>query len=58
MYLHLKYKFDIHHLTKNHQPPVVFLDDIPHNIQSVSKDAPDVHRIHFIAEPLLRPLLS
>lgn len=46
----------IKHLSKNQTAPVVFLDDISHNIQSVSKYAPHVHCIHFIAEAILRPL--
>ncbi len=46
----------INHLSKNHKAPVVFLDDISHNIHSVSKYAPHVHCIHFIAEAILRPL--
>jgi hypothetical protein len=48
----------IQYLTKDHQAPVVFLDDIPHNLQSVKAEAPHVHRIHFVAEPILRPLLE
>jgi hypothetical protein len=38
--------------------PVFFLDDIPHNINSVAEDAPDVHCIHFIADPRLQKLIG
>lgn len=38
--------------------PVFFLDDIPHNIDSVAKHAPDVHRIHFVADPRLAKLIG
>ncbi|MCH1568398.1 MAG: hypothetical protein L7U47_03210 [Alphaproteobacteria bacterium] len=38
--------------------PVFFLDDIPHNINSVAEDAPEVHCIHFIADPRLQKLID
>ncbi len=38
--------------------PVFFLDDIPHNINSVAEDAPHVHCIHFIADPRLQKLIG
>lgn len=38
--------------------PVFFLDDIPHNINSVAEDAPDVFCIHFIADPRLQKLID
>lgn len=38
--------------------PVLFLDDIPHNITSVAEEASDVHRIHFVADPRLAKLLK
>jgi hypothetical protein len=40
------------------QAPVFFLDDIPHNINSVAEHAPAVHRIHFIADPRLARLIG
>ena len=37
--------------------PVFFLDDIPHHIDSVAEHAPNVYRIHFVADPRLgRPI--
>ncbi|CAI8399070.1 MAG: Uncharacterised protein [Rhodobiaceae bacterium UBA7378] len=38
--------------------PVFFLDDIPHNVDSVAEHAPDVRRIHFIADPRLAKLIG
>lgn len=38
--------------------PVFFLDDIPHNIDSVAEHAPDVHCIHFVADPRLAKLID
>ncbi len=38
--------------------PVFFLDDIPHNVNSVAEDAPDVHCIHFIADTRLQKLID
>lgn len=40
------------------QAPVFFLDDIPHNIDSVGKHTPDTKRIHFIADPRLAKLIG
>lgn len=38
--------------------PVFFLDDIPHNIDSVAKAHSDCHLIHFIADERLAQLLG
>lgn len=38
--------------------PVFFLDDIPHNINSVAEHAPDVTAIHFIADARLGKLIG
>lgn len=38
--------------------PVVFVDDLPPHHRSVAQHAPAVHRLHMVAEPLLRPLLG
>lgn len=35
----------------------VFVDDLPHHHSSVKKSAPEVHRVHMIAEPRLRGLI-
>lgn len=37
--------------------PTVFLDDIPHHHTSVAQNAPNVHRIHFVADRRLARLL-
>ena len=37
--------------------PVIFLDDLPPNLNSVEKHAPQVHRIHFIADNRLAALM-
>lgn len=37
--------------------PVVFLDDIPHNLASVNRHLGDAHLIHFVADPRLRALV-
>jgi len=43
-------------LAKMTTGPVVFLDDIPHHHTSISEKAPDVHRIHFVADERLAKL--
>ncbi len=40
-----------------HQQPIIFLDDLPPNLQSVAEHAPHVTRIHMIADPRLRRLI-
>ena len=37
--------------------PVFFLDDIPHNLQSVHDAVDGVHLVHFVADPRLRKLV-
>ena len=37
--------------------PVVFIDDLPPNINSVAAETPHVHRLHFVADPRLAKLL-
>ncbi len=37
--------------------PVLFMDDIPHNIDSVVEHAPATQAIHFVADERLRPLI-
>lgn len=48
----------VREIVARHAAPVVFLDDLPQNIASVATHAAHVHRIHFIADPRLRPLLD
>ena len=38
--------------------PTFFLDDIPHHITSVAETAPDVRRIHFVADERLARLIQ
>lgn len=43
-------------LVAEHGNPVtVFIDDLPHHHQSVAEIAPQVHRLHMVAEPALAP---
>lgn len=37
------------------RPSAVFVDDLPIHHASVAKHAPEVHRLHMVAEPLLAP---
>lgn len=48
----------VRRLAKRVQAPVVFLDDIPHNIASVAKAHAPATLIHFIADPRLAKLLG
>ena len=36
-------------------PVTVFVDDLPHHHASVAEEAPQVHRLHMVAEPALAP---
>ena len=38
-------------VTKRHPPRAAFVDDLPQHHESVAKHAPDVWRLHMIAEP-------
>lgn len=46
------------HLATKTRAPIFFLDDIPHNIDSARDHSPDIHRIHFIADPRLAELVA
>ncbi len=46
------------YLARRHAAAMVFIDDIPHNIKSVSEDAPKVTCLHFIGDPRLAKLLG
>lgn len=48
----------VREIAARHAGPVVFLDDLPQNIASVATHAAQVHRIHFVADQRLRPLLD
>ncbi len=45
-------------ITNYHEAPVFFIDDLPENISSVAEHAPDVHRIHFVADARLAGLVE
>lgn len=45
-------------LIEGHAAPAVFLDDIPYHHDSAAAEAQSVHRIHFVADPRLAPLLK
>lgn len=38
--------------------PAIFIDDIPHNHASVARLAPEVHRLHYVADTRLAALLG
>ena len=38
--------------------PVVFIDDLPPQHQSVAAHAPDIHRVHFVADPRLAKMIA
>ncbi|MBE8191503.1 MAG: hypothetical protein HAW65_04770 [Alphaproteobacteria bacterium] len=46
------------HIARQIKKPVFFLDDIPHNIDSVAEHSPDTHRIHFVADTRLAARVS
>lgn len=48
----------VREIIARHKAPVIFIDDLPQNIASVATHAAHVHRIHFVADPRLRPLLD
>ncbi|GLQ07675.1 hypothetical protein [Sneathiella chinensis] len=48
----------VKHMTDHVTRPAFFIDDIPHNHQSVSKHAAPVNRLHYIADPRLSALLG
>ena len=48
----------VRHMADRVQAPVWFLDDIPHNHTSVAQAAPDVQRVHFVADPRLARLIG
>lgn len=43
----------LRHLAARAGRPVLFIDDIPHNLASVAEHAPDVLRVQYIADPRL-----
>lgn len=45
-------------IARDHQAPVVFLDDLPGHHSSVARHARHVHRIHFVADHRLAKLIS
>ncbi len=48
----------VKHLTDNIDHPAFFIDDIPHNHESVAKHADHVTRLHYIADERLAKLLG
>ncbi|WP_417452038.1 hypothetical protein [Kordiimonas sp.] len=41
-----------------HGAPVVFIDDLPPQHKSVARHAPDIHRVHFVADPRLAAMIE
>jgi hypothetical protein len=48
----------VRRLAERVEAPVIFLDDIPHNLSSVAKAHAPAHLIHFIADARLAKLLG
>ncbi len=48
----------VRRLAERVEAPVIFLDDIPHNLSSVAKAHASTRLIHFIADPRLAKLLG
>lgn len=48
----------VRHMADIVKAPVFFLDDIPHNHTSVAQAAPEVQRVHFVADPRLARLIG
>lgn len=46
------------HIAEHWTAQIAFIDDLPPNHDSVASDAPDVHRIHFVADPRLSKLIE
>lgn len=44
-------------LVASRRGPVLFVDDLPPHHSSVAQTAPQVHRLHFVADPRLRTLI-
>jgi hypothetical protein len=44
-------------LAQDRQHPVAFVDDLPHHHKAVAEAAPQVHRLHLIADVRLRSLI-
>jgi hypothetical protein len=44
-------------LLADRRHPVAFVDDLPHQHQSVAQLAQSVHRLHMVADPVLRNLI-
>jgi hypothetical protein len=47
----------VRHLHELAAAPAIFIDDIPHNHSSVREHAPEVQRLHFVADPRLARLI-
>ncbi|MDF1722016.1 MAG: hypothetical protein P1U65_15200 [Minwuia sp.] len=48
----------VHLLQERAGAEAIFIDDIPHNHSSVAKSAGHVHRLHFVADPRLAPMIA
>ena len=46
------------HIAARHEAPIVFVDDLPPQHKSVATHAPDVHRVHFVADPRLAAMIG
>lgn len=46
------------YIAEHHNAPIVFVDDLPPQHKSVARHAPDIHRIHFVADPRLAAMID
>jgi hypothetical protein len=45
-------------IAARHAAPIVFVDDLPPQHTSVARHAPDIHRVHFVADPRLAAMID
>ena len=45
-------------IAARHTAPIIFVDDLPPQHKSVAQHAPDIHRVHFVADPRLAALIG
>lgn len=48
----------LRHVADHWNEKIAFIDDLPPNHDSVAKEAPDVHRIHYVADERLAKLIK
>lgn len=48
----------LRYIAQSWNEKIAFIDDLPHNHDSVAQDAPEVHRIHYVADDRLAKLIQ